>query len=166
MNTAETIKPVCWLGTTLITTPSRIPDHLNTNLIMMSLQWAQGTRNRVRIISLQSFELIIQSMRKYFGVKSPTWLKKYAPRLLNQYAISLIRRQFTSLSYISWFRSKIMSISIFIKIYKHFHLLTIFTQWVDFEKQKDHPNLFYNLLPQRRFHSPWIALKFDTRIWI
>ena len=135
MNTANTIKPVCWLGTTLITTPSRVPDHLNTNLIMMSLQWAQGTRNRVRIISLQSFELVIQSMRKYFGVKSPTWLKKYAPCLLNQYAISLIRRQFTSLSCISWFRSKIMSISIFIKIYKTLSLTYYFHKIGRFWKQ-------------------------------
>ena len=166
MNTANTIKPVCWLGTTLITTPSRVPDHLNTNLIMMSLQWAQGTRNRVRIISLQSFELVIQSMRKYFGVKSPTWLKKYAPCLLNQYAISLIRRQFTSLSCISWFRSKIMSISIFIKIYKTLSLTYYFHIIGRFWKKKYNPNLFYNVLPQRRFHSPWIALKFDTRIWI
>ena len=42
------------------------------------------------------------------------------------YAISLIRRQFRSLSCISWFRSKIMSISLFIKIYKTLSLTYYF----------------------------------------
>ena len=150
MNTANTIKPVCWLGTTLITTPSRVPDHSNTKLIMMSLQWAQGTRNRVRIIGLQSFELVIQSMRKYFGVKSPTWLKKYAPCLLNQYAISLIRRQSTSLPYISWFRSKIMSISIFIKIYKTLSLTYYFHTIGRFWKTKIQSQPFLQSSPSKK----------------
>ena len=63
MNTANTMKPVCRLGTTLISKPSRVPDHLITKLIMMSLQRARGTKNRVRIISLQSFELVTQSVK-------------------------------------------------------------------------------------------------------
>ena len=47
MNTANAIKPVCRLGTILITTPSRVPDHLITNLIMMTnLVIAVSTRHK------------------------------------------------------------------------------------------------------------------------
>lgn len=103
------------LGTTVITTPSTVPNHLITNLIMISLHWAQGTENRVRFISSQLFDLGIRSVRMYYRVKSSTWLKKYAP---SDCSISIFCDSAP--------RSCLSTLSL--KSTKHFHLLKIFSQ--------------------------------------